>query len=127
MHGSRKIGFNGMATTKLTILATVLLGLVMAASSSIGQTRPATNSVNPNAKAWIPIQKMCTSAPKSDWLTKEEFLLLMKHRGYVVQTFRIVYESCYEVYGFDKNGRIVEAYFNPENARMNRQNNVNDK
>jgi len=71
-------------------------------------------------------KKMCTKAAKADWLSEEEFLILMKQRGYVVQSFKVVYESCYEVYGFDKQKRIIEAYFNPQNAQLNRQNFVSN-
>jgi hypothetical protein len=73
-------------------------------------------------QAPIPANKICTKTAKADWLSEEEFLILMKHRGYTIQNFKVVYESCYEVYGFDKDKRIVEAYFNPQNAKLNRQN-----
>jgi hypothetical protein len=119
-----------MVTTKLIISLVVILSLQFLNVTPVtAQTKstPLNQAINPNAKPWIPVQKMCTAAPKTEWLTKEEFLLLMKHRGYNVQAFRVIYESCYEVYGFDKNGRIIEAYFNPENAKINRQNNVNDR
>ena len=48
--------------------------------------------------------------------------LLAKHRGYRIKTFKVINNSCYEIYGFDREGRIVEAYFNPVTARLVRQN-----
>jgi hypothetical protein len=111
-----------MATSKLIAHAFVAICLLATASLVVGQTRNAIPDAQ--IKSWIPAKKMCTTAAKENWLTKEEFLLLMNHRGYKVQTFKIIYESCYEMYGFDKSGRIVEAYFNPENAQLSRQNYV---
>ncbi len=86
-----------MAIAKLILSSLILVCISFGAKSAsaqtpAGQTNASVKHVaNANAKSWIPQQKMCTNAAKSDWLTKEEFLLLMKHRGYTVQTFRIVY------------------------------------
>lgn len=48
--------------------------------------------------------------------------LLAEHRGYRIKTFKVAKGNCYEVYGFDKTGRIVEAYFNPVTTQLVRQN-----
>lgn len=64
----------------------------------------------------------CTTAPKSEWLPEEEMKLLAEHRGYRIKTFKLAKGNCYEVYGFDKDGRIVEAYFNPVTSKLVRQN-----
>ncbi len=65
---------------------------------------------------------VCTTAPRADWLPEDEMRLLAQHRGYRIKTFKIANNSCYEVYGFDRSGQIVEAYFNPVTARLVRQN-----
>jgi hypothetical protein len=68
------------------------------------------------------IAEVCTSAPRSEWLPEDEMRLLAQHRGYRIKTFKVANNSCYEVYGFDRDNRIVEAYFNPVTARLVRQN-----
>ena len=68
------------------------------------------------------IAEVCTNAPRSEWLPEDEMRLLAHHRGYRIKTFKVANNSCYEVYGFDRDNRIVEAYFNPVTARLVRQN-----
>jgi len=65
---------------------------------------------------------ICTSAPRSEWITQDEMKLLAEHRGYRIKTFKLAKGDCYEIYGFDREGRIVEAYFNPATSRLVRQN-----
>jgi hypothetical protein len=64
----------------------------------------------------------CTTAPRSDWIAEDEMKLLAQHRGYRIKTFKISKTNCYEIYGFDHKGQIVEAYFNPVTTRLTRQN-----
>jgi hypothetical protein len=65
---------------------------------------------------------ICTTAPRSEWITEDEMKLLAQHRGYKIKTFKVAKGNCYEVYGFDRNGQIVEAYFNPATSRLVREN-----
>lgn len=64
----------------------------------------------------------CTTAPTGDWIAEDEMKLLVLHRGYRIKTFKVSKANCYEVYGFDREGRIVEAYFNPVTTRLMQQN-----
>ncbi|MDD2926029.1 PepSY domain-containing protein [Rhodoferax sp.] len=64
----------------------------------------------------------CTTAPRSRWLPEEEMRLLAEHRGYRIKTFKVAVGNCYEIYGFDRNNQVVEAYFDPETSRLVRQN-----
>jgi len=36
----------------------------------------------------------------------------IEKEGYRIKTFKVS-GNCYEIYGFDKEGRKVEIYFNP--------------
>ncbi len=65
---------------------------------------------------------ICTTAPRTEWFPEDEMRLLAQHRGYRIKTFKVANNSCYEVYGFDRHGRIVEAYFNPVTTRLVREN-----
>ncbi|MFZ6710091.1 PepSY domain-containing protein [Undibacterium sp. TC9W] len=69
----------------------------------------------------------CTTLNKSEWLSQDEMALLAKHRGYQFEKVKISYESCYEIYGSNREGDLVEAYFDPSNARLIRQNIVKIK
>ena len=64
----------------------------------------------------------CTQAPRSEWIDEAEMRLLAQHRGYRIKTFKVANGSCYEVYGFDRNNQIVEAYFDPVTTRLVRIN-----
>ena len=67
-------------------------------------------------------EDVCTTAPRAEWLPEDEMRLLAEHRGYRIKTFKVANSSCYEIYGFDRQGQIVEAYFNPVTSRLVRQN-----
>ena len=66
--------------------------------------------------------EVCTNEPQTTWLPAEEMKLLAIHRGYRIKTFKISKNNCYEIYGFDRQGQIVEAYFNPVTSRLVTQN-----
>jgi hypothetical protein len=70
------------------------------------------------------VKKECTDLPTSEWLSEEEFKVLMRYRGYKDFKLKIVYQSCYEIYGYDAKNDLVEAYFNPSNAKLNRANTI---
>ncbi len=67
-------------------------------------------------------EDVCTTAARAEWLPEDEMRLLAEHRGYRIKTFKVANGSCYEIYGFDRQGQIVEAYFNPVTSRLVRQN-----
>lgn len=64
----------------------------------------------------------CTQAPRSEWISEDEMRLLAQHRGYRIKTFKVANGNCYEVYGFNRDNQIVEAYFDPLTTRLVRQN-----
>jgi hypothetical protein len=84
----------------------------VAAATSIAASAPNTTHV-------------CTSVPRSEWMPADEMQLLATHRGYRIKTFKVSKGNCYELYGFDREGRIVEAYFDPITARLKLQNIAN--
>ena len=64
----------------------------------------------------------CTTAPREEWLSLAEFELVARHRGYRPRVLKQTYGACYEIYGYDKQGNLVEAYFSPVNAKLVRSN-----
>ncbi len=107
------------STTPFACLLALLPGLVLA------QGNPAVKAPGASVPAGFSREKatdICTTAPRSEWLPQDEMKLLAEHRGYRIKTFKLAKGDCYEIYGFDKEGRIVEAYFNPVTSRLVRQN-----
>lgn len=76
----------------------------------------------PTVPAALSEKSACTLAPKSEWFDTEEFQLLARHRGYKIVVFKVTYGACYEIYGYNQSGDLVEAYFNPVTTRLMRSN-----
>ena len=54
----------------------------------------------------------CTTEPQSKWMSEDAMKAIIKDLGYTVKTFEVT-GSCYEIYGYNKDGKQVEVYFNP--------------
>ncbi len=59
----------------------------------------------------------CTSEPRSAWMSEAEMKKRVADQGYEVKEFKIS-GACYEIYGWDRDGRKVEVYFNPVNGTV---------
>lgn len=55
----------------------------------------------------------CPAAAKDTWMTKEKMTEKAKELGYERFNEVLVSGNCYEIYGFNKAGKMVEVYFNP--------------
>src|SRR5450631_2559851 len=56
---------------------------------------------------------ICTTEPKAKWMSEEAIKAKIAALGYQkIRSFKVT-ESCYEIYGSDKEGKLVEVYFNP--------------
>ncbi len=58
----------------------------------------------------------CTTEPKEKWKDQKEFEQSLKDDGYKIKKFKVTKTNCYEIYGWDKDGKKVEIYFNPVNG-----------
>lgn len=54
----------------------------------------------------------CPNEPKAEWRPQMELQKKLSDRGWRVRQVK-VFNTCYEVYGFDDKGERVEAFFNP--------------
>ena len=54
----------------------------------------------------------CTKEPKEKWLSEDAMKAKIGEMGYKIDVFKIE-DSCYEIYGYNKDGKQVEVYFNP--------------
>jgi len=107
----------------LTLLVGLLSLFPCLAQPQTGASTSAANATNdlPNYSRHKK-NDFCTTAPTSEWMAEDEMKLLVLHRGYRIKTFKVSKTNCYEVYGFNREGRIVEAYFNPVTTRLVLQN-----
>ena len=106
---------------KFQAIGAALLALPLAALAQNGT--PAKEAVRPPANlSREKASDVCTQAPRSEWIDEAEMRLLAQHRGYRIKTFKVANGNCYEVYGFDRNNQIVEAYFDPVTTRLVRLN-----
>lgn len=55
----------------------------------------------------------CTKEDKSKWQDQEKFQENLKSQGYKIKVFKVTKGNCYEIYGWDKNQKKIEIYFNP--------------
>jgi hypothetical protein len=78
-------------TTRLALLTTLALAIAGAAAAG----------------------PKCTSEPKSKWLSEADMRAKIDKLGYTrIKTFQVT-GSCYEIYGWTKDGKKAEVYFNP--------------
>ncbi|OYW52220.1 MAG: hypothetical protein B7Y80_20910 [Hyphomicrobium sp. 32-62-53] len=54
----------------------------------------------------------CTAEPQDQWLSEEAMKAKATELGYKAEVFKVE-GSCYEIYGYNKDGKQVEVYFNP--------------
>lgn len=59
----------------------------------------------------------CTDAPKDKWLPQQEMKSRIVADGYKIKKFKVD-GSCYEIYGWDKDSKKVEIYFNPVSGEI---------
>lgn len=60
----------------------------------------------------------CTEADRNTWQSEESFQKQLREQGYTIKKFKVTSGNCYEIYGFDKDQRKVEIYFNPVDGRV---------
>ncbi len=59
----------------------------------------------------------CTTADKTQWLDQEKFQHDLKSQGYDIKVFKVTAGNCYEIYGWDKDKKKVEIYFDPVSGK----------
>lgn len=58
------------------------------------------------------------NVPQEKWMKEADFKAGLEKQGYKIKTFKVTKGKCYEIYGFDKTGKKVEIYFNPETGAV---------
>jgi hypothetical protein len=52
----------------------------------------------------------CPKYPKNEWMPQDEAKTKIEAMGYKIDKFKID-GNCYEIYGFNKEGKKAEVYF----------------
>lgn len=63
----------------------------------------------------------CTDQKKETWQKEDEFQKKLVSDGYKIKKFKVTGGNCYEIYGWDKDGKKVEIYFNPVSGEIVKQ------
>jgi hypothetical protein len=59
----------------------------------------------------------CTKEPKDKWMSQDAMKAKIAEGGYKIDVFKVD-GNCYEIYGWNKDGKEVEIYFNPVNGEI---------
>ena len=59
----------------------------------------------------------CTTADRAQWQDETAFQEQLKAEGYEIKVFKVTDGNCYEIYGWDKDKRKVEIYFDPVSGK----------
>ena len=55
----------------------------------------------------------CTKEVKTKWQDEKKFQENLVKEGYKIKKWKVTSGNCYEIYGWNKEGKKVEIYFNP--------------
>ena len=55
----------------------------------------------------------CTKEPKTKWQDEKKFQEKLVADGYKIKVFKVTKGNCYEIYGWNKEGKKVEIYVSP--------------
>lgn len=59
----------------------------------------------------------CTTADQAQWQDQAAFQEGLKAQGYEIKKFKVTKGNCYEIYGWDKDRKKVEIYFDPVSGK----------
>ncbi|KXU80324.1 PepSY domain-containing protein [Aeromonas enteropelogenes] len=62
-------------------------------------------------------EPQCTQTDKASWLSEADAQQQIKAMGYEIKKFKVTDTNCYEIYGWDKEKRRVEIYFDPTDLK----------
>ena len=64
----------------------------------------------------------CTKESKDKWQKESDFQKKLTDEGYKIKKFKVTKGNCYEIYGWNKEGKKVEIYFDPTNSNKVKEN-----
>ena len=77
----------------------------------------------------LPLQAIasadCVVHPKSEWAAEDTLKQALTEEGYKIKTFKVD-GNCYEIYGFNKDGKKVEIYFDTKTLAIVKAEGIKD-
>lgn len=59
----------------------------------------------------------CTANPKNEWISEKDMKAKIEAMGYKIKKFKVD-GNCYEIYGWNKEGKKAEVYFDTKTAAV---------
>ncbi len=59
----------------------------------------------------------CTTADQAQWQDQAKFQENLQAQGFDIKKFKVTKGNCYEIYGWDKDRKKVEIYFDPVSGK----------
>ncbi len=59
----------------------------------------------------------CTTADKAQWQDQTKFQEALTAQGFKIKKFKVTSGNCYEIYGWNKDGKKVEIYHDPVSGK----------
>lgn len=59
----------------------------------------------------------CPKYPKNEWMPEADAKKKIEAMGYKIDKFKVA-GQCYEIYGFNKDGKKAEVYFDAKNLAI---------
>lgn len=59
----------------------------------------------------------CTTADQAQWQDQAKFQDDLKIQGFEIKKFKVTKGNCYEIYGWNKDRKKVEIYFDPVSGK----------
>ncbi len=59
----------------------------------------------------------CPKNPQNEWISEKDMKKKIEDMGYKIKKFKVDGE-CYEIYGWNKEGKKAEVYFNTKTAEV---------
>ncbi|WP_423840210.1 PepSY domain-containing protein [Vibrio mytili] len=71
-------------------------------------------------------EPICTKESQDVWMPLDAAKEIVKSQGYKVKKFKKTSTGCYELYGYDSNGKRAEIYYNPVDMSVVEENEDED-
>lgn len=102
--GDDKKELKTAATAPVTAAANTVASAANTAATAVA------NTATTVAAAVVKDKNGCIAYPKNEWMNETDAKAKVAELGYTAKTFEVT-GNCYEIYGFDKDGKKAEVYF----------------
>ncbi|MBS1175514.1 MAG: hypothetical protein H6R05_1645 [Burkholderiaceae bacterium] len=102
--GDDKKELKTAATAPVTATANTVASAANTAATTVA------NTATTVAAAVVKDKNGCIAYPKNEWMNETDAKAKLIELGYKAKTFEVT-GNCYEMYGFDKDGKKAEVYF----------------